>query len=78
MGVCVCRNQVFACFFEDFCDLLEPSARAGGPGTELTVWALWSSVSFGVSLFKTTPGASHPCCPSCLGFSCPMVFWPVQ
>lgn len=52
----VCRNQVFGCFFQDFCNLLEPSVRAGGSGT---MWTLWSSVSFGVSKSKTTPNASH-------------------
>lgn len=50
----VCRNWVFARFFEGFCDLLEPSARAGGSG------AVWALQSFGVSQSKTSPSASHP------------------
>lgn len=57
----VCRNQVFACFCKEFCNLLEPSARAGG---SRTVWTLQSSVSFGVSQSKTTSDASHPHRPS--------------
>lgn len=57
----VCRNQVFARFFKEFCNLLEPSARAGGSGT---VWTLQSSVSFGVSQSKTTSDATHPHRPS--------------
>ena len=49
-----CGNPVFASCFEDFCDLLEPSARAGGPGN------VWTLQSFRVSQSKATPSASLP------------------
>lgn len=32
---------MFAWFFEDFYNLLEPSLRAGG---SVTAWTLWSSI----------------------------------